>query len=129
MDYNNMYNQSPEYPNDTPTPNSLSKASMYLGFVSIIFAVIGFSFTCCFPIILITSLLGILFGFFSRQRGNHFSTQAIVGLSCNTVALIFLIILSVYIQILMNSAAGQQLVTEFMIEFRKYMEAYEEFMR
>lgn len=123
MDYNNYNN----YTSPEPPKNSFAKTSMILGIIALVTGVISAVLPCCAPIPLISALLGIIFGFVSRKPGEAFAPQAIIGIICNAVAIVFIILAAIFLIAFMNSAAGQEMVAEYMKYYQEIMEGYDAF--
>ncbi len=116
----NIWQQQPAPEQQPPKPN-YDKPALVLGIVSAIFALVGSCMVCCAPVALVTGIIGIVFVFVTNKNGYPWNAVRIVALVLNVVAILGLILWFLYLILFMYSAAGQELINQ-------YMNIYEEFL-
>lgn len=115
-------------PADAPqAPNGYAKASRILGFLAVGSGLASALLPFFAPLPLMFGMLSIVFGFVSKNQTGKFQNHAITGIACSAVTLVFLLIVTIFLLLFFNSAGGQQIVAEYMEQYREMMDAYSEF--
>ncbi len=108
-------------------PNGYARTSRILGFIAVGSGLVSSILPFFAPLPLMFGMLSIVFGFVSKSQTGRFQNQAITGIVCSTVTLVFLLIAAIFLILFFNTAGGQQIVAEYLEQYNEMLDAYNEF--
>lgn len=113
--------------NNTDIPNGFAKTSRILGFLAVGTGLASAILPFFAPLPLMFGMLSLVFGIVSKKQVGHFQNYAITGMVCSGVTLSFSFIVATFLILFFNTAGGQQIIAEYIEQYNKMLEAYNEF--
>ena len=112
---------------NSSVPDTFAKSSRILGFLAVGTGIASALIPLFAPLPLMFGLLSVVFGIVSRKQTGRFHNYAVTGLVCSGVTLVFLLVVAIFLIAFFNSAGGQQIIAEYLEQYRQLLEAYSEF--